>query len=82
MAWGFGWVCCIIVFVWNDSQFSGTPLVIYLLPSIAVISLTKITIIERRGLHDADTADYDIIILAAFGNVDLPRPTSLLGREV
>jgi len=39
----------VAVFVWGDAKFSGTPLVIYLLPSIATISLTAITIIERRG---------------------------------
>ena len=39
----------VAVFVWGDAKFSGTPLVIYLLPSIATISLTTITIIERRG---------------------------------
>jgi len=39
----------VAVFVWGDAKFSGTPLVIYLLPSIAKISLTTITIIERRG---------------------------------
>ncbi len=38
----------VAVFVWGDAKFSGTPLVIYLLPSIATISLTAITIIERR----------------------------------
>jgi drug/metabolite transporter (DMT)-like permease len=39
----------VAVFVWGDAEFSRTPLVIYLLPSIATISLTAITIIERRG---------------------------------
>ena len=39
----------VAVFVWGDAKFSGTPLIIYLLPSIATISLTAITIIERRG---------------------------------
>ena len=39
----------VAVFVWDDAKFSGTPLVIYLLPSIATISLATITIIERRG---------------------------------
>jgi drug/metabolite transporter (DMT)-like permease len=39
----------VAVFVWGDAEFSGIPLVIYLLPSIAMISLTAITIIERRG---------------------------------
>tara|TARA_B110001452_G_scaffold90318_1_gene74293 strand:+ start:89 stop:589 length:501 start_codon:yes stop_codon:yes gene_type:complete len=39
----------VAVFVWGDVKFSGTTLVIYLLPSIATISLTTITIIERRG---------------------------------
>jgi drug/metabolite transporter (DMT)-like permease len=40
---------CVAVFVWGDAKFSGTLIVIYLLPSIATISLTTITIIERRG---------------------------------
>lgn len=44
----FGFVG-VAVFVWGDAKFSGTPIVIYLLPSIATISLTTITIIEWRG---------------------------------
>ena len=39
----------VAVFVWGDAEFSGTPLVIYLLPSIATIDLTTITIIEQCG---------------------------------
>ena len=72
----------VAVFVWGYAKFSGIPLVIYLLPLIATISPTTITIIERRGLHEAGAADYDIIILAAFCNANLPCPTGLLGRRV
>ncbi|MDA0800240.1 MAG: hypothetical protein O2883_06580 [Proteobacteria bacterium] len=39
----------VAVFVWGDVKLSATPLDTYLLPSIATISLTTITIIERRG---------------------------------
>jgi len=39
----------VAVFVWGDVKLSGTPLVTYLLPSIATISLTTITIIERHA---------------------------------
>ena len=36
----------------------------------------------RCGPYDANAADYVIIILAAFGNADLPCPARLLGRRV
>ena len=39
----------VVIFVWCDAKFSGSPLVIYLLPSNAMISLTPINIIKRRG---------------------------------
>ena len=39
----------VAVVVWCDAKFSGTQLVMDLLSSIATISLTTITIIERRG---------------------------------
>lgn len=46
IALGFVGVC---IFVGGDVTFSGIPLWVYALPSIATISLTAITIMERRG---------------------------------